>query len=237
MVIITNGISSPMEAGGGGEGDLSPWEPFRWPWHGEPDGMVDPVSVAGGALTAVFEATSMSFASAEGVQRAANGIPVEIETVVMTEGCLQAVAFWFRLDLAPGVSLSTGAGSRETGGHWLQAVQRLPEDIAVQAGDTITVTVTATCDGIDFAVACPPGRRAAPRRLPPGAWIAQQEKLDASAERMIEAASKDPELRTRLAAAALEASMRPCGVAGVSVAGGSRVASEEATLLWRSLHV
>ena len=52
---------------------------------------------------------------------------------------------------------------------------------------------------------------------------------------MLEAASQDAALRTRLADAALMAAMRPVGTAGIHGAGGAVVAADEATLLWRSL--
>ena len=53
--------------------DLSPWEPFRWPWHGGVDGMDAPVKAAGGALTPVFEAGRFAF-DHDGVKALSEGL-------------------------------------------------------------------------------------------------------------------------------------------------------------------
>lgn len=71
---------------------------------------------------------------------------------VIRAGVIHAIAFWFQLDMADGVHVCSDKDSRARGGHWLQALQRLNEEVTVQAGDTIMVNATVSADGIDFTV-------------------------------------------------------------------------------------
>lgn len=73
------------------------------------------------------------------------------QAAVTTAGTAQAVAFWFALWLDDEILLSSGPGGELR--HWGQAVCWLPEDRAVQPGDSLAFTVTLADNHFDFRLA------------------------------------------------------------------------------------
>jgi len=62
-----------------------------------------------------------------------------VKVVPTVDGTCDAIAFWFDLDLVPGVSLSNGPQHRET--HWRQAVQTFEEPFRCEAGRPVPLEV------------------------------------------------------------------------------------------------
>lgn len=62
-----------------------------------------------------------------------------VTCVPVAAGVAHAVAFWFRVELAPGVVLSNEPTN--TRSHWEQAVQCLPRPVSVRAGRPVELTL------------------------------------------------------------------------------------------------
>jgi protein arginine N-methyltransferase 7 len=84
-------------------------------------------------LTAPFELLKVDFAT---------DLPAgtsEVSALPVSDGMCDAVAMWFELDLAPGVSLSNGPHHRYT--HWRQAVQTFDTRLRCEAGLPVALNV------------------------------------------------------------------------------------------------
>ena len=57
----------------------------------------------------------------------------------VADGTCHAVAFWFRVELIPGIVLSNEPGNM--GSHWEQAVQCFSRPVAVRAGRPVELSV------------------------------------------------------------------------------------------------
>jgi SAM-dependent methyltransferase len=85
-------------------------------------------------LAPPVEALRFDFAQGE--------LPDERTTVTCTpvaDGTCHAVAFWFRVELIPGIVLSNEPGNM--GSHWEQAVQCFSRPVAVRAGRPVELSV------------------------------------------------------------------------------------------------
>ena len=65
-------------------------------------------------------------------------------------GNCHAVAFWFELHLDEKTKISTLHGSHSN--HWKQALQFLPEDYQLLAGDFVKLEVTQNNTGFEFSL-------------------------------------------------------------------------------------
>ncbi len=90
--------------------------------------------------------------------RTADASPQRTELRVRptSPGRLHAIAFWFEMDLVPGVTLTNAPGIAS---HWKQAIQCLPVPQLVRSGDT--VAVTALHDGRHIRFEVPPAEETA----------------------------------------------------------------------------
>lgn len=114
--------------------DLSAFDRFRNPAAAR---QIDLAGATHRRLTAPQAVASFDFADPPPAARWR-----ELALPVVEAGDAHAVAFWFALTLAPGVTVSSGPGGAMT--HWGQAVQFFDTGLAVQAGDRVAVTVGHT---------------------------------------------------------------------------------------------
>jgi len=88
-------------------------------------------------LSDVFTIATYDFAGLSPVA-SLDGETKQLQVQVNDSGAAQAVVFWFDLELAEGVSLSSGPF--EAGSHWGQAVQYFDTDLIVTSGDVVPLT-------------------------------------------------------------------------------------------------
>ncbi len=85
-------------------------------------------------LTAPFELLNVDFGTDQPAGTS------EVTTLPVIDGQCDAVAMWFELDLAPGITLSNGPRHRYT--HWRQAVQTFDQRFRCDAGLPVTLRVS-----------------------------------------------------------------------------------------------
>lgn len=64
-------------------------------------------------------------------------------------GRLHAIAFWFEMDLLPGITLHNAPGHDS---HWKQAIQCLPAPLLVQPGETVVLDASHDGECVRFEV-------------------------------------------------------------------------------------
>lgn len=96
------------------------------------------------ALTAPFEVFSFDF-EGEAILPARKKISIP----VTRGGACHAVVFWFDMQLDEEVSISNEPGSTT---HWEQAIQCLPDEVTVQAGEVLQLEATHDCTSIIFGL-------------------------------------------------------------------------------------
>ena len=81
----------------------------------------------------------------------------------MKEGKVNALAFWFELDMCPGVVLCNGPNSPRT--HWEQSMYSIPTELQVNPGDVIEFQIGHDCQSITQLqlIGTSPQVRASPR--------------------------------------------------------------------------
>lgn len=72
-----------------------------------------------------------------------------LDVEAVADGNVHAVVFWFDLHVDDEITLSTSPASRQT--HWEQALQFFEEDIPVQKGQSLSIGVTWSDQGILFS--------------------------------------------------------------------------------------
>lgn len=124
--------------------DLSPFDRFR---NRSAHGNVRLDHEAHTALSAVLPVQRIDFAAPPDWTRPQS---LDWSAPISQAGTAQALVFWFELWLDEAIMLSTGPGGAMR--HWGQAVCWLPQDRAVQAGETLNFRVTMADTFIDFAL-------------------------------------------------------------------------------------
>ncbi|GGU94935.1 hypothetical protein GCM10010182_08980 [Actinomadura cremea] len=75
---------------------------------------------------------------------------VDLQVRPTSPGRLHAIAFWFEMDLVPGVTVTNAPGVES---HWKQAIQCVPVPPLVQPGDPVAVTALHDGRHVRFEVA------------------------------------------------------------------------------------
>ncbi|WP_165495152.1 50S ribosomal protein L11 methyltransferase [Actinomadura roseirufa] len=65
-------------------------------------------------------------------------------------GRVHAIAFWFEMELLPGITVSNGPDQERS--HWKQAIQCLPVPVHVQPGEPVTLVAAHDGERVRFSV-------------------------------------------------------------------------------------
>lgn len=95
------------------------------------------------ALTAPFEVFRFDFAH-ESILPSRNTVSV----AATRDGTCHAVVFWFHMQLDEEIAISNEPGSTT---HWEQAIQCLPQEMSIHAGDELQIAAAHDCSSIVFA--------------------------------------------------------------------------------------
>ncbi|MGI5324656.1 50S ribosomal protein L11 methyltransferase [Actinomadura nitritigenes] len=74
----------------------------------------------------------------------------ELRVAPTAAGTMHAVAFWFEMELMPGITIGNAP---EDGSHWKQAIQCLPEPLHVQPGEPVVLAAAHDGESVRFEVA------------------------------------------------------------------------------------
>lgn len=72
-------------------------------------------------------------------------------------GKVHAIAFWFELELMPGITLSNAPDHVHS--HWKQAIQVLPAPVSVQPDEPVSLEAAHDGESVRFSLAAPAGAR------------------------------------------------------------------------------
>ena len=114
--------------------DLSAFDDFRSTYLNMPDLNREPHR----RLSDAFVIAAYDFAALKPVASGRDEVKV-LDVPIIEKGAVQAIVYWFDLDLADGVTYSTGPSEEKS--HWGQALQFFDTDTAVEAGATVPLTV------------------------------------------------------------------------------------------------
>jgi hypothetical protein len=114
--------------------DLSAFDDFRNTYLNMPDLNREPHR----RLSDAFVIATYDFAALEPVASGRDEVKV-VTVPIVEKGAVQAIVYWFDLDLADGIAYSTGPSEEKS--HWGQALQFFDTDTLVAAGATVPLTV------------------------------------------------------------------------------------------------